>query len=518
MMTEREAKQSEAKLRLLLEQLKRQNAINDYASYVEYVHGGRWLPAKHAVFLCKTVQKFIENKTGHSHDILIIQCPPQHGKSQTITETLPSWYLGKNPYHRVIQGSYNQDTADRFSRRNREKIKEFGKILFGIEISKEMDRNDRFELAKTKGMMMSVGIMGGATSNSAELMIIDDPIKNREEADSEIHREKMWGEWQNSFKTRFQAGTKVILIMTRWHEDDLAGRIIKNESFVTQINLPCEAEENDILGRPVGDALFPEIGKDNTWLADFKQSYMKDAYGGGVRAWNALFQGRPVNQEGNLIKREYWKYYKEVPERFDEVIQSWDCAFKDTEKSDFVVGQVWGRVKADYYLLDMIRQRMDIIKTMEAIESMSEKYPNALAKLVEDKANGSAVIQMLQRKVTGMIPVEPKGGKVARVNAVVPAIESGNVYLPIPGMASWVNEFIEECASFPSGKNDDMVDAMSQALNRLIYNTTDHSPKSVLKGYYTEDELDDMVKAKRITKWEKFLHIKKGWRPHDQVS
>ena len=132
-------------------------------------------------------------------------------------------------------------------------------------------------------------------------------------------------------------------------------------------------------------------------------------------------------------------------------IQSWDCAFKDLLTSDYVVGQLWGRLGADYFLGDQIRARMDCPTTVKAVRELSERYPGSLAKLIEDKANGSAVIQMLQHEIPGILAVTPEGGKVARAAAVSPLVEAGNVYLPHPQVYPWVNDFIEECATFPNG-------------------------------------------------------------------
>ena len=188
--------------------------MTDYAAYCSYVHRGMWTPSRFHKYLCYTVQGFLEEKTGHALDILIISTPPQHGKSITITETLPSWYLGRNPTHRVIEISYNEDFAQKFGRRNRFKIKEFGEI-FGIETAKSPDSNTEFELSNNIGGMISRGVLSGVTGNPANLMIIDDPIKTREEADSETTRDKIWDEWLNSFRSRLAPGAKVILIMTR---------------------------------------------------------------------------------------------------------------------------------------------------------------------------------------------------------------------------------------------------------------------------------------------------------------
>ena len=155
----------------------------------------------------------------------------------------------------------------------------------------------------------------------------------------------------------------------------------------------------------------------------------------------------------------------EVP-YVEEQIQSWDCAFKDLETSDFVVGQVWGRQGSAYLLLDQVRDRMDCPTTVKAVRQLSQRWHGSVAKLIEDKANGSAVIQMLTHDIPGILPVTPEGGKVARAQAVSPLIEAGNVYLPHPQFMPWVNDFIEECAAFPNGAHDDQVDAMTQALLR----------------------------------------------------
>lgn len=486
-----------------LDDINQELARQEYASYVEYVHKGRWIPARHLLFVCHKIEDFICKDTGHPYDVLILQMPPQHGKSMSTTETLPSWYLGKWPERRVIEVSYNETFAQKFGRRNREKIKEYCQDLFGISISKSKDSNEEFELSNNVGGMISRGIMSGVTGNPANLIIIDDPIKNREEADSETIRAKHWDEWMNSIKTRLAAGAKVIVIMTRWHEDDLAGRIIQNEKNVTVINLPCEAEENDPLGREIGDALFPEIGKDNSWLQQFKESYTNDITGkseggGGPRAWTALFQGRPSSQTGNMFKRYWWRYWKPrgmdlplvtvknergeivnieaipLPKTFDRVLQSWDMTFKDSAGTDLVAGGVWASKWADIFKLDLVYERMDFPTTCRALLAMTEKWPNATSKLVEDKANGPAVIAMLKHKVRGLIPVLPDGSKQARASAVTPLIEAGNVYLPHPMIAPWVNEYIEQCAAFPNGAHDDLVDETSQALKRFMYIDSQH--------------------------------------------
>ena len=492
-------KEKEELLLLLMEKRRRQRlrkaelAKKIYSDYMEYVNEDRWIPARHLLYLCDKIQKFIEADTGHPYDILILQMPPQHGKSMSTTEALPSWYLGKWPHKRVIEISYNEDFAQLFGRRNKAKIEQYGKELFNIQLAKKPNSDTEFEIKGTSGGMISRGVMSGVTGRPANLILIDDPIKNRQEAESETYRNRIWDEWQNSFKTRLAAGAKVILIMTRWHEDDLAGRIIANEKHVQIINLPCEAEENDPLGRQPGQALFPEIGKDDAWLREFKDSYIKDINSGGIRAWLALFQGRPSSMEGTLFKRYWWRYWKpkgmdlppvtvknqngelvnisaiDLPAEFDMMLQSWDMTFKDSDGTDLVAGGVWASRHADIFYLDQVYERMDFVATIKAFLTLTQKWPEALTKLVEDKANGPAVISMLKHRVGGIIPIEPEGTKIARASAVQPIVESGNIYLPHPMIHPWVNAFIEQCAKFPNDIHDDLVDQFSQALKRFMY-------------------------------------------------
>ena len=442
----------------------------DYATYCYFVHKGKWIDTKFHKFLAKKVQKFVETPTGNPYDILVLSCPPQHGKSLTVTETFPSWYIGKHPDKRIIIACYNDDFAGKFGRRNKGKIDEYGRQIFDVKLKKSSDRD--MEVADHDGSIITRGIMSGITGNSGDLIIIDDPIKNRQEADSQTYRERLWEEWQNSIKSRTQSGTKIIIIQTRWHEDDLSGRVIREEQNVEVVNISVEAEADDILGRQVGDALCPEIGKDNKWLQMFKQSYLTDPNGGGVRAWNALYLGRPTSAEGNMFKREWWKYYSKLPDNIQFLGISVDATFKDNDTSDFVAIQVWGKLNGDYYLIDLIKRRMDFPETLRAIRHMADKYPNKHSILIEDKANGSAIISMLKHEIGGIIPITPKESKIARASAISGIVEGGNVYLP--EYADYVGEFVEEFASFPNGAHDDMVDACTQFINHFKFRQADY--------------------------------------------
>lgn len=461
-----------------LSEVQKALARKRYWRYVELVHGGRWIRAPYLLYVCNQIQTFLAGELraedGTEIMILCLSMPPQHGKSMSITETLPSWYIGKHSHRRVIEVSYNEDFAQKFGRRNRQKVQQYGFPVFGIKLSPSTASMTEWELDNGVGGMLSRGIGGAITGNPADLIIIDDPVKNRQEAESEVYRNRVWDEWLNSIRTRLAAKGKTIVIMTRWHEDDLTARLIANEGGrCLYLNLPCEAEEDDPVYRAPGEALGAILGKDDEWLKEFKQVYLTKE---GSRVWQSLYQGHPTAAEGNLFKRAWMRYYNVMPAYFDEVIQSWDCSFKDSDGSDFVSGQIWGRVGAEYYLLDRVKERLDLPGTLLAIMQMTAKWPKSLIKLVEDKANGPAVIQVLQTKVPGLIPINPEGGKVVRAHAVSGAMESGNVWFPDASIAQWVVEYVDELCAFPNGAHDDDVDSTTQALNRLIYYTDHRDP------------------------------------------
>lgn len=201
-----------------------------------------------------------------------------------------------------------------------------------------------------------------------------------------------------------------------------------------------------------------------------------------------------------MFKRTWWQQYEtplwveredgsRVVYDFDNMLQSWDMTFKDTKSADYVVGQVWMRRGATFYLLDQIRGRMDFVASCVAVRTMTARWPQALLKLIEDKANGPAVISALQHTVTGIVPEEPHGSKVSRAAAVSPIVEARQVWLPSPELAPWVGDFVEEHAGFPTAAHDDQVDGTSQALNRMMLHPFG-------TGDVTQPEEYDMVDAR----------------------
>ena len=441
-----------------------------YADYVQLVHSGRWKRARHLDLVCEKLESIMEGKTKR----LMIFMPPRHGKSMTVTETFPSYYLGKNPGKRVIEISYSGSLAEQFGKRNRDKVEEYGPLLFNHTVSPVQRTKTNWTLENGTGGMISVGIGGSITGYGADLLIVDDPIKNRAEAESATYRDRLWDEYQSTVSTRLQAGGAVIIILTRWHEDDLAARLLNPEYGKVEdweiLSLPaiCEDQATDLLGRNQGEALWPAGGYDEAWAAQQKETV-------GTYAWSSLYMQTPTPSSGGMFKREWWKRWAVLPSGLHDFIQSWDCTFKDKDSSDFVVGQVWARKGADRYLIDQVRGRMSFTETLDAMRDLSAKWPQTTRKLVENKANGTAVIDVLKKEIPGIVPVEPFGGKVARAHATTAVAEAGNVYIPAASVYPWVLDFVEEMAAFPSGAHDDQVDCYSQANAYYNDNTFDIS-------------------------------------------
>jgi predicted phage terminase large subunit-like protein len=438
-------------------------------------------------------------------DILLLSVPPRHGKSFTVTETLPSWFLGHHPDGNVIICSYEGTFAEAFSRRNRDKFNDYATDVFRVEANDKVQGVALWE-TKVGGRCRAAGLKGGITGFGAELFIIDDPIKNREAAMSETILAKIHDEMGPSVQSRIHPGGKLIVIQTRWVENDVIGFIEKNwsEFIYKTINLPCECEdpENDPLGRKLGESLMgehlgdfgipPRICNDNKWLQSKKLLVLA---GEGEHTWNALYQGHPSAQNGNLFKDHWWQLYSRADVRFSDfeyTTLSIDATFKKTETSDMVSMQLWGLAQNHLYLYKLINKRMGFVETCNKIRELVKEFPNIDQLLVEDKANGSAIIDTLHY-IDGMPPVvgvNPLGGKYSRAQAVAPFVATLAVHIPndfddresidiewdgneklSPHM-----RFITQHSRFPFMKNDDMVDAETQAITRLIKLITGEEP------------------------------------------
>jgi predicted phage terminase large subunit-like protein len=421
---------------------------------------GQWdgyTPAPHHKLLAKKLTG-VANGTIKR---LIIQMPPRHGKSMLASEFFPAWYLGLNPSHQVITATYAQGLADDFGRKVRNLINSVAHCWFFPDsvMSDDSQAANRFNMAQ-RGAYFAVGAGGPITGRGADLLLIDDPIKGREDAESETMRQRLKDWYTGVARTRLMPGGAIVVIQTRWHDDDLAGWLQRDHAHEgwDVLNLPALAEPDDPLGREEGAALWPEAYPVEE-LAIIRQSV-------GSRDWSALYQQRPSAAEGSVFKRENWKYY--TPTEHEpkslisalgcfQVVQAWDTAFKKGSLNDYSVGVTIGISVNRYYVLDCWRDRLEFPDLKRAVMAQAAKW-GAHAVLVEDAAAGQSLIQELGRNTRiPLIPVKADKDKVSRANAVTPTHEAGLCYLP--NGAHWLSDFVDEMAGFPSAPHDDQVDA-----------------------------------------------------------
>lgn len=442
-------------------------------------------PNWHHIETCRALRKWINGEIQN----LIISQPPRHGKSQIASIHLPAFLLGQNPDARIISASYSASLASKMNRSVQKLIDSYayqqlfpGTRLSGTGVSvpgiKALKNSEEFEVVGRRGTYRSAGVGGGITGMGADYFIIDDPIKNDEEANSEAYREGVWEWWLSTALTRLEENSRVLLIMTRWHEDDLAGRLLAQQKADPtslkwhEVRFDAIREdmtmENDprVFGEPLWPQKYP-LGR----LETLKSSL-------GPRWWNSLYQQRPTALEGGIIKAQWLKYYTELPPVFHKYIQSWDLNFKESDGNDFVVGQVWGVYSGKRYLLDQVRGRWGFTETCQQMDQLTQKWPKARRKLVEEKANGAAVLDAMKRKglnedgtirqpITGLVPIVPTESKSARLTSCATDFQAGDVLLPHPSIAPWVQVLVDELVKFPNARYDDCADTASQALNDL---------------------------------------------------
>lgn len=437
---------------------------------------------------------------------LIINVPPRTMKSLTVSVFWPAWEWLTSPHIRWLYASYAEDLSQRDSLKCRRLIRAEGGRQDGTlferigyqgvlrllgqswSLMKDQDAKRKYETTAT-GMRLATSVGGLATGEGGDRIVVDDPL-NAKQARSETERQAANVWWDETMTTRFNSASGVaVIVMQRLHEDDLTGHLLEQggwhhlclpgeyeprhkHTYPPKVKLPSGREISGDPRTTEGELLEP-VRLSGDRLAELRRSLGSYGFAGQI-------QQRPSPQEGGMFKRGWWRYWtaRDVPsaDEWDRLIQSWDLTFKDTKSASgsYVVGQVWAARAADRYLLAQVRGRMDFTGTVKAIEAVSREWPTS-AKLVEEKANGAAVISTLKGKIGGLVPVEPEGGKEARAAAVEPFVEAGNVYLPagehIPTVrgypATSVADFIEEHAMFPNGRHDDQVDAHSQALTYL---------------------------------------------------
>lgn len=435
--------------------------------------------------VCAALDKFILDVQAGKRPILVLQAPPQHGKSEIVSRKLPAFLMGINPEWRIGTASYSTMLANSMAQDVRRNLASHEhKSLFPLVLEKrKYDRNtiSEFNAPGGAGSYVAVGIGSGLSGKRIDIGIIDDPTKDQQEALSDVTKENHWSWYQATFTSRLSQNSGTIIMATSWAEDDLPARIInqyRDDLRLTLLQFPAINEPGEVgynRDLPRGP-LVPQLHSLDKLLE--QKGLMSDYW------WSALYQQRPKALGGNVFKltndagQSCVQFYlpKDLPDKFDKVIDSWDCTFKDTDGTDYVVGQKWGKKGASCYLLHQIRGRLSFTKTAEKVKLLREMEPISREILIEDKANGPAVIDFLKKTVFGIQAIEPDGSKLARAHAVTSVWEGCNVWLPHPEIAPWIGDvkgnhkpdsFISELTVFDKGAHDDQVDAFTQAMRKL---------------------------------------------------
>ena len=599
-----------------LEELAKRRARENLSSFVLYNHDDYLMGWFH-LEICRALKQFALDVIAKKSPRLIITAPPRSGKSQLVSRDFPAWFLGNYPECHIIASSYSSDLAGAMNTDVQRIIDgpRFRELFpFVFLASKEAaaktgdtgaykKTTDKFEIVHYRGSYRSAGVGGGITGMGADILIIDDPHKDKAEAYSATMRSRVHDWYASTAYTRLAPGGGVIVMCTRWHpiKDDTP--VLTVDGWKTHGELKPGDQVYGIDGHPVtvkavtppvwcdvavdtgqekiicskthlwavkawtgepqeireaGDligfkwvlpsVMSPVTGAIDERLAAFIQAATEDqgwgrcisttapdglylvgrtlipthntddlvghllekaAHGGdqyhvinypaiaehdekhrkegealhperynllaltaikaqiGSELWAAMYQQHPVPEGGGTFKKAWIQYYKELPPFFDKKVLSWDMTFKDSKTSDYVVGSCWGRYQGSFYLIDQVRGRWDFVETLQRFCDFARKHNGVIRKLVEEKANGAAIISTLKKQVTGLIPINPTESKEARASAIATLWEAHNVYIPAPEICPWVQDFTAELLSFPAGVHDDQVDSMTQALSDL---------------------------------------------------
>ncbi len=332
------------------------------------------------------------------------------------------------------------------------------------------------------GGYATIGVGGATTGRGADLLLMDDLIKDREQADSPVYRENLIDWYKSVARTRLQPGGSIVLVQTRWGTSDFVAWLLSETAHENWevISLPAIAVENDVLGRLPGEALWPEAYPLPV-LEEIQQTL-------GSRDWNALYQQCPLAESDVIFQSKWLQFYDYAPAT-SFISHSWDLSFGGTSAgSSWVIGQVWGVNYKSKYLLYMVREQIGFSQTLEAIRDLDRLYP-ANEILIEYKANGPAVVETLIQEVGHKLkPIDPGvSSKSDRAYAVGPQFERGEVWLPDPKRYEWVKPLLMEMQSFPKSVTDDCVDAMTQVLNKCKGGMKIYTPSTPQPRTYADE-------------------------------
>ena len=448
------------KIKVILQEDQKERCKEHFLSFVNSMWSA-FIPGKHH----KDMADAFERVANGTLKRLIINMPPRHTKSEFASFLFPAWFLGKFPQKKIIQTAHTAELAVGFGRkvRNLVNMQEYQDI-FPTKLSSDSKAAGRWNTDKG-GDYFAIGVGGAVTGKGADVLIIDDPHSEQEamQGNPEVY-DRVYEWYSSGPRQRLQPGGAIVIVMTRWSKRDLTGQIIQN-------SIKREGDEWEVIEFPAlmpsGKPLWPQFWK-QTELEAIKAEIP-------VSKWEAQYQQNPTSEEGAIIKREMWKIWEDdEPPYCDYVIQSWDTAFEKNNRADYSACTTWGifhktdsegREVAHIILLDAFKERMEFPELKaKAFELYKEYEPHTL--IIEKKAAGAPLIYEMRRMGIPLQEYTPGKGsdKIARVNAISDLFASGFVWCP---NTRWAEEVMEECASFPNGDHDDLVDSTSQALLRF---------------------------------------------------
>lgn len=447
----------------------RQQARSGLLAFTRYTMPGYHTGPHHAL-LC---QKLNAVAQGHITRLMVFM-PPRHGKSELVSRRFPAWYLGQYPTRQVIAASYGATLAQDFGRsvRNLVATQRFQALFPGVKLAVDSAAKDVWHTAQG-GSYTAAGVGGGLTGKGAHLAIIDDPIKDRQEAESPARRQAIWAWYRAVLRTRLMPGGAIVLVMTRWAPDDLAGRLLADMQNATgevwhTLTLPALAEapttaapEPDPLGRAPGAPLWP--------AAFCQQELARIRLAVGPREWSALYQQHPTPPEGTLFKTALLSVQDALPTG-QHTVRRWDLAATTRSTADWTVGVKMTRLPdGRFAVLDITRLRADPAQVEAALlATAAQDGPQTEIILPQDPGQaGVAQARYLTGRLAGykVHTVRESGSKATRASPFAAQVNAGNVVLL---RAPWVPAFLEELAAFPSAAHDDQVDAASGAFAALL--------------------------------------------------
>ena len=447
---------------------------------------------KHLFYLSDRLTNATRDVERGTSRYLTVSMPPRMGKSQMTSVFLPIWLLHKHPEWKIGLVSHSPTLATNWGRQVRRLIEQMPDEL-GIYLAPDAGAVADWQTTKGGGVISRSAPGQKITGFGFDVLILDDVVADYATAHQEVARDSLWEWWKGDAFPRLEHPALVVVVGTRWHEDDFIGRLLSDEhegdpDIWEVISFPALAEEKDVLGRAPGEPLISPLGDETAEEALERWATIKEAV--GSYAWASLYQQRPAPAEGAIFDTGHWRYWTTDPDRARDDgsvvlldpdtlssgrwLDSWDFTFKGSDTADFVVGQRWVRQGPHRFLMHQWRGRWTFTEQIQRMRQSAVRDNHAVSpfgqyvheRLIEAAANGEAIIDTLREEIAGIKPVNPRTSKEARARAITPEVESGHVYLPHPADPGneWVQDLLAELREFPHGKNDDQVDALTQGL------------------------------------------------------